>query len=267
VARPAEDAEVSPARLARALEARRREGALTASFVGGEPTMSLAGVLAALVETAADVPVVWNTNLTGTPEAHDLLEGVVDAWVADLKVGSEACGQPATGAAGALEVVRRNLARVDREAWTIVRHLVLPGHLECCTLPVLEWLARELPGARVNLMGQYAPTPEVAGTGWDRRPGAAELAAARARAAALGLDLEGPGRIEAAPRPRVTAGGAALAAFESRIRIGPDGAVVIEDLDPGLLDLARALGDAADPDLRAREAAAGPWLDPAPPEA
>ena len=261
VARPAIDPELSPSRLARALEGRRREGALTASFVGGEPTLSLPGVLAALAETGTSVPVVWNTNLTGTPEAHDLLEGVVDAWVADLKVGSEACGRPATGAAGALEVVRRNLARVDREAWTIVRHLVLPGHLACCTLPVLEWLARELPpGARVNLMPHYAPTPEVAGTAWDRRPAADELAAARARASALGLDLTGPGRIEPAAAPQAPAPGRAppLAPFASRIRISPTGEVVIEDLDPDLLDLARVLGQS--PDLDQRQAAARPWL-------
>lgn len=263
VARPEADAELAPARLARALEARRAEGALSAMLVGGEPTMSLPGALAALVETAADVPLVWNTNLSGTREAQDLLEGVVDAWVADLKVGSEACGAPATGARGALEVVQENLRRVDREAWTIVRHLVLPGHLACCTLPALTWLGRELPGARVNLMAQYEPTSEVQGTGWDRRPAPAELEAACAAARALGLDLQGPGRVAAAPRARPPSNAASppppLAPFESRIRIGPDGKVVIQDLDPGLLDVARALGAASDLDLEQRGEAGRPW--------
>ena len=40
----------------------------------------------------------------------------------------------------------------------IVRVLVLPGHLECCTKPILEWISANL-GAetRVNLMFQYRP--------------------------------------------------------------------------------------------------------------
>jgi putative pyruvate formate lyase activating enzyme len=36
--------------------------------------------------------------------------------------------------------------------------LVLPGHLECCTKPVLNWIAKNLgTETRVNLMFQYKP--------------------------------------------------------------------------------------------------------------
>jgi putative pyruvate formate lyase activating enzyme len=40
----------------------------------------------------------------------------------------------------------------------IIRVLVLPNHLECCTKPTLNWIAENL-GAetRVNLMFQYKP--------------------------------------------------------------------------------------------------------------
>jgi len=44
----------------------------------------------------------------------------------------------------------------------IVRHLMLPGHLECCTKPVLRWLANTLPGALVNVMDQYRPMHRAA---------------------------------------------------------------------------------------------------------
>jgi putative pyruvate formate lyase activating enzyme len=34
---------------------------------------------------------------------------------------------------------------------------MLPGHLECCTYPILEWLADNVPEASVNVMSQYRP--------------------------------------------------------------------------------------------------------------
>ncbi len=253
VDRPGQHAEVAPERLARSLEARREAGALSVSFIGGLPDVNLPAILQALQRTAASVPVVWNSNMSATPEAHDLLEGVVDAYVADLKYGSEACARAGSAVKGSLAVAQENLLRVAGEAYLVVRHLVLPGHVECCALPALDWLAEHLPGVRVNLMDQYRPVPEVAGTAWDRRPSAAELAPAREHAARLPLDLVGPGRVEPPPRP--TRGRAlpraAAAGFDDRITIDPDGGVTIENLSPELAPLLQALGD-LDPDLLER---------------
>ncbi len=40
----------------------------------------------------------------------------------------------------------------------IIRVLVLPGHNDCCTRPILNWIAVNLgPWTRVNLMFQYRP--------------------------------------------------------------------------------------------------------------
>jgi len=40
----------------------------------------------------------------------------------------------------------------------IIRVLVLPEHNNCCTKPILEWIAENLgPWTRVNLMFQYRP--------------------------------------------------------------------------------------------------------------
>ncbi len=38
-----------------------------------------------------------------------------------------------------------------------IRHLVMPNHVECCTYPVLEWIARRMPTAPVNVMAQFHP--------------------------------------------------------------------------------------------------------------
>jgi len=38
-----------------------------------------------------------------------------------------------------------------------IRHLIMPEHVECCTRPVLEWIAENIPGVPVNVMDQYHP--------------------------------------------------------------------------------------------------------------
>ncbi len=46
----------------------------------------------------------------------------------------------------------------DRYGELIIRVLVLTGHNDCCTKPILEWIAGKLgPWTRVNLMFQYRP--------------------------------------------------------------------------------------------------------------
>jgi putative pyruvate formate lyase activating enzyme len=234
VVEPARAPATSAAALARSIEQRRAQGVATLSWLGGEPLVNLPGILDALAETNADVPVVWNSNMHAGPETLELLEGVVDCYVADLKHGSDACAREVARAPRYLETVLAAIERASRDAFTIVRHLVLPGHVECCTLPALERL-RGL-DVRVNLMGQYRPTANVKGTPLDRLPTEAELARARDRARELGLPLasvagpHGPARQGADP-----------VAFGSGIWIDDDGKVTVENLSPDLAALLREL--------------------------
>jgi putative pyruvate formate lyase activating enzyme len=39
----------------------------------------------------------------------------------------------------------------------VIRHLVMPGHVECCTKPILDWIAENCSRALVNVMSQYRP--------------------------------------------------------------------------------------------------------------
>ncbi|MFP3285612.1 MAG: pyruvate formate lyase-activating protein, partial [Nitrososphaeria archaeon] len=61
-----------------------------------------------------------------------------------------------------MERVTRNILRAAASGDVIIRHL------DCCTKPALEWMARNLPRDRVlvNAMGQYRPDHLVL-----RRPG------------------------------------------------------------------------------------------------
>jgi len=39
----------------------------------------------------------------------------------------------------------------------IIRHLVMPNHIECCSKPIIDWISNNLTDVLVNVMGQYMP--------------------------------------------------------------------------------------------------------------
>lgn len=139
------------------VELRREEGARTLLFVGGEPTLSLPAILDLLAELPDDVPIVWDSNMYFSPEARALLRGVVDVYVADLKFGNDRCAQEVAVAPDYLEAVMENLSFAEDTASLIVRHLLMPGHTECCFKPAMELLRRELRAPRLALRGEYMP--------------------------------------------------------------------------------------------------------------
>ena len=78
----------------------------------------------------------------------------------------------------------------DRQGELIVRHLLMPGHYDCCWRPMAVWLAAELPHVKLSLRAAFWPAwradrhPELRGT-----VTAAAGRAALADARALGLTL------------------------------------------------------------------------------
>ena len=93
-----------------------------------------------------------------------------------------------------------NIALIDEwgEDFSI-RHLVMPNHVECCTYPVLEWIAQQVPAVPVNVMAQFHPDnfcdPESAKyrdkyADIARRPTPVELDHSWRRARTLGLHFE-----------------------------------------------------------------------------
>jgi putative pyruvate formate lyase activating enzyme len=61
-----------------------------------------------------------------------------------------------------MEVVGRNHKMAWQAGEVIIRHLVLPNHVECCSKPLLKWISQNL-GLEVvlNIMGQYHPVYNV----------------------------------------------------------------------------------------------------------
>ena len=143
--------------LAEAVAAGCQRGARTIQWVGGEPTIHLPAILAAMAGCNRRLPIVWKSNFYGTIEGFALLDDVVDVYVADLKFGNDACARQIAGVDGYMQIVARNLLLAARRARLIVRHLLLPGHFECCYRPIVDWMRRCLPATPLRIMTGYLP--------------------------------------------------------------------------------------------------------------
>jgi putative pyruvate formate lyase activating enzyme len=130
-----------------------------------------------------------------TPEAMRILADVVDIWLPDFKWGNDRCAVKYSRIIRYFEVVSRNHAIAQENGDLIIRHLVMPGHVECCTKPVLDWIAQNCPRALVNVMSQYRPEHLVLREPGKyvqiaRRPTIQEIEEARDYAYQLGLIWE-----------------------------------------------------------------------------
>ncbi|MFZ2499473.1 radical SAM protein [Methanosarcina sp.] len=146
---------IEPRKLAKLIDLRRMHGSKNANFV--TPTPHAHTVLKIIREMSGNTPVVWNSNMYHSPEIAEILEGVVDVYLGDFKYGNNECAQKYSKVKNYLEVVQPNFRFAYKTAEILLRHLVLPGHLECCTKPIAEWVAKNIPQIRFNLMFQYSP--------------------------------------------------------------------------------------------------------------
>ena len=101
---------------------------------------------------------LWNSNFFMTDEAMKILRLLTDVWLPDFKFGPGRCAMTLSKTPWYWETVTGNLLMLrDWGEDLTVRHLVMPNHVECCTYPVLDWIARHMPEVPVNVMDQYRP--------------------------------------------------------------------------------------------------------------
>jgi len=148
----------TPKRLASAVENLRKIGCRNANLVGGEPTPWLEQWLKTFKFVNANIPIVWNSNSYYSEETAKLLAGFVDVYLLDFKYGPFECSKKISDAPNYWDVCARNHLYGKKYGELIIRVLVLPNHLECCTKHILEWISKNLgKDVRTNIMFQYRP--------------------------------------------------------------------------------------------------------------
>jgi len=168
----------------------RTRGAKNLQWVGGEPTIHLPTLLELMSRCPDLPPIVWKSDFYGTPEAFELLLGSVDVFVADFKFGNDVCAKRLAGVENYTSIVQRNLQIAAAQADLIVRHLLLPGHFDCCFRPIAAWMKQHLPRAKFSVRDGYLPAWQATRQEGLNRPLAPNVGpAARGLAVESGLNL------------------------------------------------------------------------------
>lgn len=183
---------VSAAMLSAMARQLRLEGCHNINWVGGDPTIHLHTIVEAISllteppseqlsrrarfsksdrlfgyaerEDAAsfqgelNVSMLWNSNFFMSLETMRILRVLMDVWLPDFKFGSGPCAVKLSRTPWYWETVTQNIQMLqDWGEGYVVRHLIMPNHVDCCTREVLTWIRDHAPLAPVNIMNQYHP--------------------------------------------------------------------------------------------------------------
>lgn len=138
------------------------------------PTMYAKQIKEALTiakKEGLSIPVIYNTNGYESVETLKELEGLIDIYLPDLKYYSNELSKKYSKVDQYFEVATRAIQEMHRQVGkpifnengmiqkgVIIRHLVLPNHLQN-TKHILKWIKENMPeGTYVSVMAQYFPT-------------------------------------------------------------------------------------------------------------
>jgi putative pyruvate formate lyase activating enzyme len=176
-----------------------QQGARSIQFMGGEPVIHPLFLLETIALLPKAACLVLKTNGLMNDRSLNLLDSLFDVWCVDYKFGNDACASRLSGLADYCRPLQEGLLRLaqrkscqeaSNQPRLIIRHLLMPGHMDCCWTGVARWVAANLPGAALSLRTGFWP-------GWKsgrhaelrRTTSPEEEAQARRIAADLGIPL------------------------------------------------------------------------------
>jgi len=162
---------ISPQRLAQEMLNLQNQGCSNLEPVS--PSHHLPGLLEAIsqaVENGLRLPIVYNTNGYESLETLELLDGIVDVYLPDLKYASATESSRYSTTPDYVDTARAAILKMysqvgnlmldsegRAERGIIIRHLVLPDDI-AGTHDTLLWLGDHLPrDITLSLMAQYMP--------------------------------------------------------------------------------------------------------------
>jgi putative pyruvate formate lyase activating enzyme len=163
--------EIEPEELAKIMLLLQEQGCHNINLVS--PTHVAAPILAAVLiasEAGLRRPLVWNTGGYDSLTSLELLDGVVDIYMPDMKYASADVGRTYSHVENYPEVNQAAVKEMHRQVGDLVvdesgvaqrgllvRHLVLPARL-AGTFQVAHFLAKEISrDTYINVMDQYRP--------------------------------------------------------------------------------------------------------------
>lgn len=173
---PAEVRTLTVAGLADEMLRLQSEGAHNINFVSpSHMIFQMADAIQAARQKGLTVPIVYNSNGYDSVEALRQIRGLVDIYLPDIKYLDNTPGRNFSLAGDYADVISAVLLEMFSQAgWLeldgdgiarrglLVRHLVLPGHLEN-SKACLKFLAELSPDITVSIMSQYSPQYKACG--------------------------------------------------------------------------------------------------------
>jgi len=184
---------VNTSQLAAIAEKLVDSGAININYVGGDPIPNIHTIIGSLNFQQSNICQLWNSNFFLTDKSLSLIIDFIDFWLPDFKYGNNKCAKKYSGIDNYFDIISRNHKRVHDEGSgeICIRHLVMPNHIECCSKPILDYVAKELPKAVMNIMQQFRPQfkafnyEEI-----NRRPTSQEMREVKSYADKLGILYE-----------------------------------------------------------------------------
>ncbi len=167
--------EVDANELAGLMLALQREGCHNINLVTPEHIVpQIVEALALAIDLGLTLPIVYNTSAYDALSSLGLMDGLVDIYMPDFKLWSNAASARLLKAEDYPQRAREAIREMHRQVGdlrftpdgvacrgVLVRHLVMPGMLED-SRDIFRWLAAEVSkNTHLNIMGQYQPSHEV----------------------------------------------------------------------------------------------------------
>ena len=154
---------MNPVQLAKIADELAAQGAKNINYVGGDPIPHLHTIIASMKHQQFNITQLWNSNMYLSQESMELLTDIIDFWLPDFKYFSDQCAERLSDAKQYSLITTRNIktAYLKGTKEMIIRVLVLPNHVHCCVIPILDWISENTPKALVNIMAQYRPMWQV----------------------------------------------------------------------------------------------------------
>ena len=148
---------IKPEKMTEIIKKKENQGSKNVNWVGGDPTPNILYILNVLKNLEVSIPQIWNSNMYCSVESMKLLDGIIDLYLTDFKYGNNLCAKRLSKVDNYFEIVKRNHKLAYKNGDMIIRHLVMPNHVECCSKPIIDWIYDNLTDVFVNVMGQYRP--------------------------------------------------------------------------------------------------------------
>jgi len=148
---------ITPLDMTKRIIERHRQGSRNINWVGGDPTPNILFILQTLKKLSEPIPQIWNSNMYCSMETMDLLNGVIDVYLADFKFGNDRCAKTLSNAKDYTKIITRNLLQSSHQTDLLIRHLIIPNRVPCCSLPIISLIHKHLQHIPLNIMNQYRP--------------------------------------------------------------------------------------------------------------